>query len=356
MNYFNTLVNQARDLFLSLTPQARLMAVLLTAMILVSGGFLVRGTTTTAKEKLFSGYIFTDQELKNAQMAFSAAKLNDWEVSGNQLLVPKSKRDVYFKALGENGAFPKELGSWTDKAIESGSIFDGNFKSQARMLAAKQKDLGQAIAQLRDIEYAMVNYDEQKEGFAREVKKTASVFVMPSNNAPIPDTLKQSIAKMVQTSFAGLRYENVSVMDLYGKTVYVGAEDPMKSGESKHLVMKRQYESDLRKKALNLLSEYSVGASEVKVEVSAEVDSTLYEAREETKYDKPTVMQQQSSTKSIESSKGAPEEGLAPNPMQVPTGAKAWRRKANLPTRPKNRWRVPSTWPEAPRFGPKPPV
>lgn len=54
---------------------------------------------------------------------------------------------------------------------------------------------------------------------------------------------------------------------------------------------------------MNLLSSYSMEDGDVKVEVYADLEPTLREARETIKHDKPTAIQTQSSTKSVESSK-----------------------------------------------------
>ncbi len=99
MNFANKALNQSRELFLSLTPQARLMAVLMVIGIVVSAGFLVRGTSTPAMENVFGSYVFKDNELKAAEIALSNAALRDYQIVGNRLMVPKALKDTYVKAL-----------------------------------------------------------------------------------------------------------------------------------------------------------------------------------------------------------------------------------------------------------------
>ncbi len=303
MNYLNSLFNQGRELFFSLTPQARLMAGLMVAVVVVSSGFLFRGSQTTAKVRIFDGHVFSDEELHSAQIALSEAKLSDWEVQGNQILVPKATRDVYIKAIGEAKAFPLSPGSSTDQALNAGTMFDGNLKNQARLMHARQKDVGRTLQNMQGIEKAWVNYDERREGFAREMKQSAVIFAKARGNVALSETIKRSMINAVKRSFAGLEPDEISLIDLGVGTSMDGEDDPLQQEGSKYLTAKQSYEQDLRKKAMNLLSSYSMEDGDVKVEVYADLEPTLREARETIKHDKPTAIQTQSSTKSVESSK-----------------------------------------------------
>ena len=316
MNYLNTLFGQARDLVMSMTPQARLMAILMTAVIVVSSAFLVRGTTEQAKDKLFNGYSFKDHEIHQAEIALGKAKLIDFEWNGHQLLVPAKLRDVYIKALADGKAFPKDLGSWTEDALSSGNMLEPFMMVQKRMMAAKQQSISSAIRRLPFVNYAWVEYDEQREGFARNVQRTASVFVQPNNPSPLTQLQKRAIMEMVCRAFAGLELKNVSIMDYTDGSASKGESDAASTQYDKYMQAKQQYEHDLQAKAQKLLNDFNTPTGEVIVEVEATLDRTLREASESIKYDdKPTPTQSTNSVKTVASIRNPPagRPGFDPN-------------------------------------------
>lgn len=316
MNYLNTLLGQARDLVMSMTPQARLMAVLMTTAIVISSAFLVRGTSQAKMEKLFNGYVFKDRELYQAEIALGKAKLSDYQRSGNQLLVPAAKKDLYVKALAEGRAFPKDLGGFTQEALSNGNMLEPFVMIQKRMQAAKQQEVSAAISRLPFVEEAWVEYDEKKEGFARNVKQTASVFVMPMGTTPLTEVQKTNIMRMVQGAFAGLAYENVSIMDYSDGSAKTGETDAASTQHDKYMQAKRQHEEEIRSKALDLLRDFNTDYGNVVVQVAAEIDRTLREATETFKLDeKPSPLQSSNTTKTVTQTKNqqAGRPGFEPN-------------------------------------------
>ncbi len=257
-------------------------------------------------EKLFNGYVFKDRELYQAEIALGKAKLVDYQRSGNQLLVPTKLRDVYVKALAEGRAFPKDLGGFTQEALSIGNMLESFVMTQKRMQAAKQQEVSAAISRLPFVEEAWVEYDEQREGFARNVKRTASVFVMPISSTPLTEAHKTNIMRMVQGAFAGLKYEDVSIMDYSDGSAKKGESDIATTQHEKYMQAKHWHESELRTKAVALLRDFSTDSGDVVVEVSAELDRTLREATETVKIDeKPTPLQSRNTTKTVDNVKNA---------------------------------------------------
>ncbi len=164
------------------------------------------------------------------------------------------------------------------------------------------------------VESAYLTYDEDRQGFSADKLQTASVFVQPKMSKPLTEQQKRDIMKLVMSSFAGLKYENISIGDLSNGAAMSGAHDPMTAEDQKYYYTKAQQEAELKAKAENLLSNYG----EVRVEVHVDLDTTLREASEVVKYDeKPTTLQTSESKKEFESSK--PSEGGRPgaNPNAI---------------------------------------
>jgi len=300
MNYLNQLFEQTRTLVLSLTPGSRMVAGIMLLAIVVGSGFLVRDIQQTNMELIFNGHVFKESELSLAETAMSNAKLNKYERDGLRIRVPSNERDLYIKALAEGGATPQQLGSATSKALTSGNMLESMFMSKTRILDARQKDMSNVLQQLPFVDKVFVTYDEKREGFASQTQSTAAVYVLPQNNRPLTEQQKRSIMQQVAAGFAGLKYENVSVMDMSSGLSMPGSSDPLNSEQQRYYQQKAHVEHQLKEKATNLLADYGA----VRVEANVEIDPTLREETEDVKYDaKPVTLQISLSKKDSESSK-----------------------------------------------------
>ncbi len=300
MNYLNQLFDQVKSLVLSLTPGSRIMAGVMLLAILVASGFLVRDVQKSDMEFLFGGHVYKESELQLAETAMSNAGLRNYERIGMRIRVPKNERDAYIKALALGGATPQQLGSATDKALSGGNMLESMFISKTRILKARQEDLSIALEQLPFVDKVYVTYDEKREGFASQTQSTASILVLPRNNRPLEEQQKRSIMHQVKAAFAGLKYENISVMDMSSGLSMNGESDPVNSEQQQYYQQKMQAEQRLKDKARNLLADYG----DVRVEANVELDPTLREETELVKYaDKPVTVETTMSKKDSESSR-----------------------------------------------------
>lgn len=300
MNYLTQLFNQARGLFMSMTPGSRVLAGLMLTAILVSTVFLVRDTQTVDMEYLFGGRAFKDGELQQAEMAMSNASLRDYKRDGNRIKIPTEKKDLYLKALADGKVLHQDLGGSVAQALASGNFLEPMMLTKTRIHAARERDIADAIARLPFVENVYVTYDEKREGFSAQAQSTASVFVMPKYGVPLDDQKKRSIMQQVKAAFAGLKYENISIMDQSSGISMRGEDDPNSSQQQKYYQQKAQVEQSLRQKAKNLLADYG----DVRFEVNVELDPILREEVEMLKYaDKPVTVQTTSSKRDSEMTK-----------------------------------------------------
>ena len=84
----------------------------------------------------------------------------------------------------------------------------------------------------------------------------------------------------VKAAFAGLKYEDISVMDGSSGLSMNGQTDPMNSEQQRYYQQKMQAEQRLKEKARNLLVDYG----DVRIEANVELDTTLREETESVKY------------------------------------------------------------------------
>lgn len=331
MNYLTSLYNQARDLFMSLTPQARVMAILMTGVILVSLAFLVQGTNTKSMEYVFNGYPFSDEELQQAEMAFGAAKLSDYEIDHSRIKIPRKLRDTYVKALGDASVLPTDIGEYAKQGISGGTFLDGPAIQKERLLNAKINSLRAAIKKVGVIKDAWITYDEQKEGFGRATKKAATVMIWTRNKRALGSEHVSAIAQWITKTFAGLKYEDVKIIS--GDTLVVSDPnlDPNVTEQGKQLALKHQYEQDIRTKAIALLSRHD---PRVDVHVSVELEpsreyteSIVYEPKSSAVVNSTVTSKTSSSPKGGNGGRpgAAPNAGLsvAPPPTNAATDAMA---------------------------------
>ncbi len=314
MNYFNQLLDQARNLFMSMTPGSRVMAGLMLVAILVSSAFLVQDVGQGDMEVLFGGRAFKESELQLAETAMSNAGLREYVRDGLRIKVPKSKRDIYIKALAAGNAIPPEMGNALDTAVSGGNVLESLLMTKTRILEDRQRKIAIALERLPFVDKAFVTYDERREGFGSKMNSTASISVLPRNGRPLEEDQKRNIAKHVAASFAGLRYENISVMDMSSGRSLQGDNDPLTSEQQKYYQQKIAVEQRLREKALNLLVDYGA----VQVQATVELDPILRSETEVLSYkEKPVVIQTSSIKKDSESTRpnngGRP--GTEPNAL-----------------------------------------
>ena len=301
MNPLNQITKQISELIASMTPQARIMAGLLFATIVVSLGWIVSVQQSTSYEYLLGGKPMTEEQLLRFEQAFGDNGLADYERDGLRIKVPTANKDVYLKALSSSKALPV---GWHDEVInslQSSNPFLSVDTQFQQLEAAQEKELARIIERIPSIQFAAVEYDEHRQGFARKVERTASVQVKTSGS--VDKNLLKNIAYMTASYFAGLKPENVTVMELGTTIIFKGSSNPNAADQNPLLQAQSDWEQKYFTQIHPLLDNYG----DVRLAVGVEIDPTLQKESEQLKYD-PTVttLQSQTSKKDSENSKLQP--------------------------------------------------
>ncbi len=286
-----------------MTPSARIMAGLMLGVIVISLGWIVGSQSSSTYETLLGGVVLTNAELDRIETAFGDAQLRDYQREGRQIRIPSSEKDQYLKALSDAKALPKEWGSETDRALQDGNVFESVTKFDARFQASREREFANNLRRMPGIEFAAVEYDEQRRGFARQTDQVCSIQVQGPFNDPVPESIMKRIAAAASTFFAGLPEGNVSVFDLGTGNFFRPSDDPHGIDENPVLVAQQQWEEYYYGKVSSVLKDY--GAVELMVNV--ELDPTLAEETEKLSYD-PTAVTVQSteSRRDSENAKAVP--------------------------------------------------
>lgn len=301
MNFLNDFSKQMRDMFMSLTPAARLVAGILVVAIAVSTAFLFQGTSSAPSDYLFNGQSFKESEIQAMEVAFSKASLRNYEVVGSRIKVPSSEKDQYIKSLDDNNALPRTLNNGRDR-VDTSNPFRSARESELIYKERKQKDVADAISRMSGIIDATVEYSESKQGFGRQLMQSAVVLVTPQSGHPLQPEQMREIARVVSGAFSGLQAENVRVTDLSTGMGFTPDESAIGGDEAPYMKQRRLFETNYKQRIRNTLN----WLGDFPLEVEVILDDTIFSETEQLKYDpQPVTIETIASRKDSESTKAS---------------------------------------------------
>ena len=327
MDFLNKSFEQLSDLFRSMTPAARLVAILLMVAIIVSMAYLFRAQGSVGDEYLFGGQQFTPRELGQMEMAVSKAGLKGARIEGLRMLIPRGQKDSYLKALKEHDGVPDSMRSFASDAIEKDSPWSTKDQRHSAQKNAKERELSRIIKEIRGYEDAYVQYDETDSGgLSRTRERSALVAVKAHGNRSLGEDEVQAIRAAMQSALTGLKPARISVLDLNSGDTYTGSDSGQGSqGENVYLATKRIYERQYKAKLQERLVKYFPG---VWVGVNVEMDPETYTNTRSTELKgKPVATNRQTLEKETpipqNSNGGRPDAALnslgnSPQQLQVP--------------------------------------
>lgn len=183
-------------------------------MIAVCGYYMVRNHRNSQQVYLFASRQFGDVDLNRMQLAFGKAGLNEFEIDQKRISVPKSKRDQYLKALGENNAIPDLF-----EIDESPNLAFSQLYSREERLRQQQEQkklrIRRMISHLDFVEQVWVEYDEIKtSGLNPTTNRTVALAVRARENQFLNKLQVKAISDIVRGVVAGLSDKDMVISDL----------------------------------------------------------------------------------------------------------------------------------------------
>ncbi len=213
MDFLNRALAQVKDLFLSMTPGARITAGLLLAVVVISLAYLFHSGFGSNGTYLFSGEVFTSSEQQAMEAAFAKAGLNAYEFEGGRVRVPRGQQSAYVAALATGNALPQNFGNLLEKVLSDSNPFRPANTVAAAIENAKSKELSNIIGKMNGIDDATVMFGSQTEpGLLKKITRTASVTVKPRGREALTPELADSIRSMVASAMA-IERSNIAVTD-----------------------------------------------------------------------------------------------------------------------------------------------
>ncbi len=270
MDFLNQAFAQIRELFLSMTPAARVTSVLLVGVIGVSLGFLVKQNGGGPEAYLFNGESLRPADADHVEAAIAQAGLNGWEREGNRIRVPRGQMAEYLGAVADAGALPPNHDSIILQALDLGPFVDDKTRRE-RLKAAREQQLSMIIRAMDGIEEAKVIYDiSEARGLSRTGQASATVSVRPTPSRPLDPQRAKLIRKAVAGAIANLNMDDVTVINL-GEGTTFGDEVTPETFDTPYFQHRVAFERQMQGKIEKLLRHIPG----VQVQVTAELNPTL---------------------------------------------------------------------------------
>jgi flagellar M-ring protein FliF len=311
-------LNQLKERFLSLSTSQKVIVIGLPLAVFTLLFLLLFYAGTPNYVVLYGGLSNEDLNAVLAELDKEGIKYK-LSPDGSTIFVPEDKaRDLRLK-LAAKGV--------PSKGIVGYEVFDkerfgvSDFQNQVNFKRAVEGELARTIMRIEGVDYAKVNIGmPEKSIFLREEDEpTASVLIRLKPGHELTPEQVKAIRNLVALSVPRLSPKKVVVVDDKGRdlTALIEEDEILKD---KELKLKAEFEKNLERKIQKTLEE-ALGVGTVKVKVSADIDFTKREQKEEI-YD-PDMTAIVSQQKKKERTFGAVVGGVPGAGANVPPGTGA---------------------------------
>ena len=231
MNSQPNFTEQLKTAFATTTRGTRvliLLGLVVGVLILAQYGNRPSNVRTTG---LFTGSTLRRSDIHRMEIAFGAAGLDDFEIRGNEVYVPRNLRSQYLKALETHNALPAELKMADDDGPAMNPFMT---HSQQKVIAAseKKKQIRQMISQLPFVDQVWLELDSEETNSAFSApRQSALVSVQPENAVALTAQQVETVRQMVDAALASIDREHIVIADMNVGRAYRADETAGKSPE-----------------------------------------------------------------------------------------------------------------------------
>ncbi|MDW8294445.1 MAG: flagellar basal-body MS-ring/collar protein FliF [Aquificaceae bacterium] len=272
-------LNNLKERFLALPP---LQKALIIAVPILTLGVILTVATLAGRPNYTLLYSGLSQEDMSAVMAELDKEGVNYKVGqdGRSILVPQEQaRDIRLK-LAAKGVPSKGIVGY--EVFDKTGIGVSDFQNQVNFKRAVEGELARTIMRMGGVEDVRVSIGmPQKSIFLREEEEpTASVFIKLKPGQELTLEQVKAVRNLVSASVPRLKPKNVVVVDDRGRDLTAMLEETEDFVREKELKLKLEFERRTEKEVQRALEEV-LGYGSVKVKVSAELDFTRREQKEE---------------------------------------------------------------------------
>ncbi|HMP05053.1 MAG TPA: hypothetical protein PJ982_01780, partial [Lacipirellulaceae bacterium] len=242
-------------------------------MIGVSLGYLFQGYGGGSKEYLFNGEPLHPREVDAMEAAIAGANLTESQRDGNRILVPRGRKAAYMKAIADAGALPANLDTLLAQEAGSIGLFGDGKTRDARLKAARERQLSMLIRMMDGVADAQVLYEERDaKSFQQRRSITATVMVRPAPGESVTHSRARMIRDAVSKALGGVQAADIAIFNLAdGSQIQGGVDLNADSFDERYFQVRTTFEQITKAKVEDVLRHIPG----VRVQVSAELDETL---------------------------------------------------------------------------------
>ncbi len=225
MDFLNQVYTQVSSYVRSMTPGSRIIAGLLSLVIVISLVCLCTYPLAGSKESLMGAQALSRDQLGAIQVALGEADL-PYDVQGTQILIPRGGRSEYMATLRKTGVLPTQANDPIGEAIDADTIWLLPDQRKALYNNAEEKALQREILDFPGVADAKVKLKDKVEskGRRRHTVPTASVNVKMKAGKELSRELGVMICNYVAAA-AGRNPQEVKVFDRIHGLSYRGTHD-----------------------------------------------------------------------------------------------------------------------------------
>lgn len=266
-----------KALWSNMTVPARLSSILL--LLVCASCFAWLTLVPPVDDQVFILGLLSPDEVRDVEVALGAASLNDFQVvNDRRIRVPRDEKAKYLQALQESDAIPDQ---WSEQANRwlDGGVFEPASVRRSKQEAERERAFAKYLEALPQIDLAAVEIDQLQGSFGQESRFVCSIQVQ-RQGASVESWVLKNIARHATKHFAGLTLDGVSIMDIGTGNLFepssmgLAADNPL-------LLAQMEWEEHYRTTLAELLSQYG----EVRVGVSVQLDPTLKETSQVTRFE-----------------------------------------------------------------------
>ena len=172
-----------------------------------------------------------DQQISEDQIKLIVNKLNFWnmedqyELKGDQILVPKSQRWKIFYKLSEAEAMPVDISVGFEKLLEDDNVFTSDAARKDKKQIILQIELARAIENFSGVEKAtvIINPGNERKLINVTPESSAAIAVETDGRGGNKKEMASSIAALVSGAVNRLKRENVKVV-IDGNNISIAPE------------------------------------------------------------------------------------------------------------------------------------
>ena len=203
-------------------------------------------------------------DVQRIQVALGESGLNEFQIDGQKLLVPRTRHAEYLQAVSERDALPMDLRETSSDSITNPLL--SRSQQQALKWHQKKRQLKEMILRLPFVQQAWLEIDVAPSASPfQPARQSAVISIRPEGDRPLDGQHVDTLRRMIGGAVAGLQPSQIEVIDLGEGFAYDLAGDDSGSFDQHSRQQLRAKEQQLEDQITMALSRFHGAAVDVRL-------------------------------------------------------------------------------------------